>query len=110
VAFDRAARFARGRLEFAARFHLHPDVAVELDPGPQVALLSLPGGEVWELRAGGGDVTIEESIFLGAAWAGPRPTRQVVVRAEVVEYLGQVTWSFGRVVEAPRGGIAARLP
>ncbi len=110
VAFDRAARSARGRLEFAARFHLHPDVAVELDPGPQVALLSLPGGEVWELRAGGGDVTIEESIFLGAAWAGPRPTRQVVVRAEVVEYLGQVTWSFGRVVEAPRGGIAARLP
>jgi hypothetical protein len=26
---------------------------------------------------------------------------QVVVRAAGVEYLGQVTWSFGRTAEAP---------
>ena len=31
----------------------------------------------------------------------PLPATQVVVRAEVVEYLGQVTWSFGRIAEAP---------
>jgi hypothetical protein len=36
-----------------------------------------------------------------AAAPAPLPTRQVVVRAEVVEYLGQVTWSLARVAGAP---------
>lgn len=100
AAFDRAAR---GRpTPFAARFHLHPSVAAAMEG--DAALLKLPSGEVWEFRAGGGAVALEPSTYFDAAAAAPTPTRQVVVRAEVVEYLGQVTWSFFRLVEAPRPG------
>lgn len=105
--FDRVARGGRKRVAFAARFHLHPAVEIAFGPGLQQALLTLPDGEVWELRAGGGTLAIEESVYLDAAAPEPRPTRQAVVRAEVVEYLGQVTWSLARVVEAPRAGAAA---
>jgi uncharacterized heparinase superfamily protein len=106
AAFDRAARAAGGRLGFAARFHLHPAVAAAVEA--QGAALTLPDGEVWEFRAGGGEVALEDSVWLDAAAAAPVATLQLVVRAEVVEYLGQVTWSFARVAEAPRGGGAAR--
>ncbi len=107
-AYDEAARAAGGALRFAARFHIHPEVAVEFDPFPEAAILRLPSGEIWEFRAGGGDVAVEDSLHLEPEAGPPRPSRQVVVRAEVVEYLGQITWSFGRVAGAPRGAAAAR--
>lgn len=98
--FDRAA--AAGRVGFAARFHLHPDIAVAFDDQTEAALLTLPDGEVWEFRAGGGAVEVEPSVWLEPNAPAPIPSRQVVVRAEVVEYLGQITWSFGRIGPAPR--------
>jgi uncharacterized heparinase superfamily protein len=97
--FERVAR--KGHLPFAARFHVHPDVRPEYEPGRQLVLLTLPSGEVWMFRAGGGDLTLEDSVFFDPQAVRPRPTMQVVVRAEVVEYLGQITWSFGRIAEAP---------
>ena len=97
--FDAAAR--DGRIGFAARFHLHPAVAVEFDAARQVVGLTLPSGDLWMFRVGGGVVELEESVYFDAAAAGPVPTTQVVVRAEVVGYLGQITWSFGRIAEAP---------
>lgn len=107
---DRAARAAGGRIGFAVRFHLHPAVEAEVQAGPQTVHLTLAGGEVWEFRAGGGVVGLEPSVWFEAGAPAPQPTWQVVVRGEVVEYLGQITWSFGRIVEAPRAGIAPRLP
>ena len=102
--FDRAAAAAGGSVTFAARFHLHPDVTVSFDPLAEAAILTLPGGDAWEFRAGGGSVEIAASAWLEPDAAAPVPSRQVVVRAEVVEYLGQITWSFGRIGPAPRGG------
>ncbi len=67
----------------------------------QLVLLTLPSGEVWMFRAGGGALALEDSVYFDPAAPAPLPTMQVVVRAEVVEYLGQITWSFGRVAEAP---------
>jgi uncharacterized heparinase superfamily protein len=96
--FERMAR--GGRLPFAVRFHLHPAVAVAPDPDGAGPLLTLPNGEIWLFRAGGGTVDIEPSVYFDPEMPEPRPTAQVVVRAEVVEYLGQVTWSLGRVAEA----------
>jgi uncharacterized heparinase superfamily protein len=106
AAHDRAA--AGGRIAFAGRFHLHPEVEARFDPASETATLTLASGDVWEFRAGGGAVALEESVYHDPAAAAPRPTRQVVVRAEVVEYLGQVTWSFVRVHDASRSGAAAR--
>jgi uncharacterized heparinase superfamily protein len=97
--FERCA--SGGRLGFAARFHLHPEVEAEIDEARQLVLLTLPSGEIWSFRASGGVVGLEDSVYFDPAAPAPRLTRQVVVRAEVVEYLGQVTWSFGRVAEAP---------
>lgn len=94
--FDRMA--PGGRMEFALRFHLHPGVAAGMEAGS--ALLRLPDGEIWELRAGGGTMTLETSVWRDGAAA--HPAVQVVVRAEVVEYLGQVTWSFARIAEVGR--------
>ncbi|WP_299129984.1 heparinase II/III family protein [uncultured Amaricoccus sp.] len=96
---DRAA--ADGPVGFAARFHLHPAVRAELDPFRQVASLTPPSGEIWMFRVAGGALEIEDSVWFDPALAAPVPTKQMVVRAEVVEYLGQITWSFGRVGEAP---------
>jgi uncharacterized heparinase superfamily protein len=98
---DRFERVAvQGRLGFAARFHLHPAVTAELDFERQLVMVTLPSGEVWMFRAAGGAVELEDSVYFDPAAAAPTPTIQVVVRAEVVEYLGQVTWSFGRIAEA----------
>lgn len=94
--YERAA--SGGRMGFALRFHLHPEVAAEMEAGS--ALLQLPGGEIWELRAGGGTLALEASSWRDGGEA--LPSVQVVVRAEVVEYLGQVTWSFARIAEAGR--------
>lgn len=94
------ARAHDGRLGFAVRFHLAPDVRPEADPGRQIVLLTLPSGEAWLFRAGGGEVELEDSVYLDPAAPAPRKTTQVVVRGEVVEYLGQVTWSLGRIADA----------
>jgi uncharacterized heparinase superfamily protein len=97
--FERAAR--GGRLGFAARFHLHPAISPVLDEGRQVVLLTLPSGETWMFRAGGGLLSLEDSVWFDRSAEAPLPAKQVVVRSEVVEYLGQITWSFGRIAEAP---------
>lgn len=95
-------RVARGReLVVAARFHLHPDVAAELDPYGDQVTLTLPSREIWAFRAAGGTLDLEDSVLFDPMAARPVATKQMVVRAGVVEYLGQITWSFGRVSEAP---------
>ncbi len=99
VQFDRLA--SDGRIGFAARFHLHPAVRPELDVARQLVTLTLPSGEVWMFRARGGGLELEESVYFDPEAPAPLPATQVVVRAEVVEYLGQVTWSFSRIAEAP---------
>jgi uncharacterized heparinase superfamily protein len=96
--FERRA--VQGRLGFAVRFHLHPAARPELDPGRQIVLVTLGSGERWLLRAAGGTVELEDSVAFDPEAAAPLPTTQVVVRGEVVEYLGHVTWSIGRLADA----------
>lgn len=88
-----------GRAPFALRFHLHPAVAAEHDDIRQLVLLTLPTEEVWMFRAAGGAISVEPSRYYDAAAPAPETAAQVVVRAEVVGYLGQVTWSFSRIAE-----------
>lgn len=61
--------------------------------------MTLPSGERWLFQASGGIVDLEDSVYFDANLSLPSPTQQVVVRAEVVEYLGQVTWSIGRIAD-----------
>ena len=61
------------RLPFAVRFHIHPDVRVSRLEGGGI-LLKLPSGEGWRFRAGGGELEVEESVYLGGADGAPGRT------------------------------------
>ncbi|MCK8782856.1 heparinase II/III family protein [Roseomonas sp. NAR14] len=76
---------------FAVRFHLHPSVDVRPQDEEGTVLLRLPSGATWRLRAKGGRLAIEESIYLGH---DPGPTRQVVLHAAAGT--GAVQWALSR--------------
>jgi len=85
----RAPRRGRESTAFAVRFHIHPDVRVSPSQGGG-AILKLASGEGWRFQASGGELAIEESIYLGGDVA--RRTDQLVIagvmRNETGSYLG----------------------
>ena len=90
-----AATGARLGLAFAVRFHIHPDVRVSRLEGGHI-LLKLPGGEGWRFRAGGGEIGIEESIYLGNGMV--RRAEQLVIAASVQGSSAEVAWVFEQIV------------
>jgi uncharacterized heparinase superfamily protein len=68
-----------GRLPFAIRFHVHPDVRLSLAQGGGSVILKLPNGEGWRFRCEGA-LSIEESIYLGSGSA--RRAEQLVISGE----------------------------
>ena len=81
-------------LNFAVRFHIHPDVRVSRLEGGGI-LLKLPGGEGWRFRAGGGQVGVEESVYLGGGVV--RRTEQLVVSGSMKDAPADVAWVFEQV-------------
>jgi uncharacterized heparinase superfamily protein len=79
-------------LSFAVRFHIHPDVRVSRLEGGGI-LLKLPGGEGWRFRGGGGEVSVEESVYLGGGVL--RRTEQLVISAVSP---AEVAWVFEQIV------------
>jgi len=59
-------------------------------------LLKLPGGEGWRFRAGGGVLSVEESVYLG----GPvvRRTEQLVVSGTMKDSPAEIAWVFEQIV------------
>jgi uncharacterized heparinase superfamily protein len=102
--FDRRARRIGGPVSVTARFHLHPAVEAEHDAGRRIVELRLASGELWAFRPSDGMLELEESIHLDPTAAMPFQTRQIVLRADVVDYLGQLNWSFLRLSEPARPG------
>ncbi|WP_026870781.1 heparinase II/III family protein [Inquilinus limosus] len=85
---------ARG-LPFAIRFHLHP--ALQLSPvqGGSSVIIRLPSGDGWRLRGYGGEVALEEGIYLGRG-TERRKTTQVVIWGEVGTESTGVQWILRR--------------
>jgi uncharacterized heparinase superfamily protein len=77
---------------FTLRFHLHPGVVASLLQDESAALLRLPSGIGWKLRAKGARVALEESVYIGGE---PRRSQQVVLVAEDGE--ASVQWAVTRV-------------
>jgi uncharacterized heparinase superfamily protein len=77
---------------FTLRFHLHPGVVASLLQDESAALLRLPSGIGWKLRAKGARVALEESVYIGGE---PRRSQQVVLVAEDGE--ASVQWAITRV-------------
>jgi uncharacterized heparinase superfamily protein len=109
--FERAQQ-ARGRpVLIAARFHLHPDVGAAVDPVRQIVEIRPQGEEVWIFRAAGGRVELRDSVYFDPARPAPVTNLQILVIAEVIEYLGQINWSFTRVAQPVQSiGSAPALP
>lgn len=76
-------RRKQGR-EFAVRFHLHPSVECAMTEDRDAALLRLPSGAVWRLRAAGAALGVNESIYAGDG-ATRRRASQVVLTGPVQE-------------------------
>ena len=80
-----------GKVGFAIRFHLGHGIEVGLSEDGQGAGLALPDGSYWQFRAGGGQVSIEESIWADGH-GRPQPIQQIVVSGLVSRGGGNFAW------------------
>ncbi len=80
-----------GKVGFAIRFHLGPGVDVRLSEDGQGAGLALPDGSLWQFRAGGGQLAIEESIWADGQ-GRPQPIQQLVLQGLVSRGGGNFAW------------------
>jgi uncharacterized heparinase superfamily protein len=86
---------ASGR-KFAVRFHLHPDVKASLAQSGASALLRLPSGQGWKVRASGATMTLAESVWLGDG-RRTRRTAQIALVGALGPDGAKVKWAFTRV-------------
>jgi uncharacterized heparinase superfamily protein len=92
---------------FAVRFHLHPSVQASLAQDGGAAMLRLPSGMFWRLRAAGAEISLGESVYLGSGEA--RKTQQVVLSGTVGAEGAAVRWALRRepaeaLADRPAGG------
>ena len=81
----------RGKVAYAIRFHLGPDVEAGLTDDGLGAGLALPDGSYWQFRSGSGDVTIEDSIWVDGQ-ARPMAVQQLVLQGLVSRGGGNFSW------------------
>lgn len=93
-----AARDVRNGLPFAIRFHIHPDVRLSMAQGGSSVIIKLPNGEGWRFRCGGGDLSIEESIYFGGG--SSRRAEQLVLKGAVKSQASETAWVFEQVGSA----------
>jgi uncharacterized heparinase superfamily protein len=85
----------KGTAAFAVRFHLAPTIEVTLTADNQGALLRIEGGPLWQFRCKGGDLQVEESLWVDPT-GRPRATQQLVVTGEAPPGGAGVAWLFKR--------------
>ncbi len=94
-----------GRLKgvnFALRFHIHPDVEARLDMGGTAVSLALRSGEIWVFRQVGADrMGLERSIYLEKSRLKPRETVQIVLRARALDFETQQGWTLAKAQDTP---------
>ncbi|MEM6811092.1 MAG: heparinase II/III family protein [Pseudomonadota bacterium] len=79
--------------DIAIRFHLHPGVMVSLVKEGTEALLRTPGGTGWRFTIIGGNISIEDSIYLSRD-VRPRKTKQIVIRDQMTKDHQQYKWAL----------------
>jgi len=91
----RGKRKGGEELPFAARFHLAPAVEAATTADGQGALLRIRGGTVWQFRCRGGQLSIEDSIWIDGA-ARPHSSLQLVVTGNTPPGGHTIAWIFRR--------------
>jgi uncharacterized heparinase superfamily protein len=82
-------------IPFAVRFHLAPAVEVTATADGQGALLRVRGGAVWKFRCRGGQLGVEDSLWIDGQ-ARPHATLQLVVAGETPAEGMTISWELKR--------------
>jgi uncharacterized heparinase superfamily protein len=92
-ALPRSALKRRVERNFDVRFHLGPGVAATPTADGAGALLKLPKGRVWGMKARGGTVVIEPSLWVDPAGTVHK-TQQLVISGRTAGGAASIGWSF----------------
>ena len=85
---------------FTIRFHLHPKVKASMSQNGALALLRLPSGLGWKLRASGGTLDVADSIYLGRRGEMKR-CQQVTITGDLQTGGASVKWALRREDKKP---------
>jgi uncharacterized heparinase superfamily protein len=80
---------------FTVRFHLAPAVEVTATADGQGALLRIRGGAMWKFRCRGGQLSVEDSLWVDGQ-ARPNATLQLVVAGESPPEGMTISWELAR--------------
>ena len=80
---------------YAVRFHLAPAVEVTSTADGQGALLRLRGGAVWQFRCRGGQLGVEDSLWIDGE-ARPHASLQLVITGETPADGMTISWELKR--------------
>ena len=86
-----ARKAKRGKVGFAIRFHLGPDIEVGMSEDNQGAGLALPDGSYWQFRATGSELALEDSLWVDGQ-GRPVATQQLVLQGNVSRGGGNFSW------------------
>jgi uncharacterized heparinase superfamily protein len=80
---------------YAVRFHLAPRVEPTITADGMGAILRSPGAPPWNFRCRGGQLTVEESVWIDGR-GQPQRTAQLVVVGEISALGGEIGWQMRR--------------
>src|SRR5690242_14015804 len=80
---------------YAVRFHLAPGVEATTTADGMGAILRSRGAPPWNFRCRGGNLAIEESLWIDGR-GQPQRTSQLVIVGEVSALGGEIGWTFRR--------------
>ena len=80
---------------YAVRFHLAPVVEATITADGMGAILRSKGAPPWNFRCRGGNLALEESLWIDGS-GEPRRTNQLVIVGEVSALGGDIGWTFRR--------------
>lgn len=83
-------------LPFDIRFHIHPKVTCSIVQNGESVLLRTPRGGGWRFHARGGEISLDESVYLGRHGESRR-CEQIVVACKIGAGDNKVNWSLKRI-------------
>jgi len=88
-------RKIRESAPYAARFHLAPGVEATITADGMGAILRSKGAPPWNFRCRGGNLVLEESLWIDGRGQA-QPAIQLVIVGEVSALGGEIGWQFRR--------------
>lgn len=91
VLYPASRRAKRGKVPFAIRFHLGPQVEATLSDNKKGASLSLPDGSLWQFVSSGEEIALEESMWVDGN-GRPHPVQQLAIQGLALRSGGTFGW------------------